>query len=1220
MIFKKIKCALAVSLPYIIGVLLLFIAFQISFDLKLLNNAMVKINFPAIVRLILLIFIPGMGLTLGMYLISTKNRQSEIQILSFIYSILILTLNIYLPLSEGFTHCSCSSVQESILDVKDWSGALISLLAFFLCFVFFLQKTPISGSDQVQPLRPLPATKARNQNIRRHKKAMADRSKFETKNKNMAESIMCGARRIFMVIFRKIPTKPALVFLVMALFSFGVNGANKIVDNSSHTRKSANYSFINAQKEVNKHCQEKKFEDALTDLKDAKQHSTTRDEKLWVFSQQYYVLMQLKNYKEAAAAMKEASSSSLPSPPVKNQYLLNQISALYQLKNYPEALAVSDKLISSKCPDKKENAYDYKCQIHNSLKEYDKMFAAAVDLTKSTNSQNNNPMYIRSKNYQITALLGKKEYDKAAKVFSDADYAKMSTAEKLSYNMRLAGIYQEQKNFTAVATVLERAYKLPELTDAERNQVLSSQAYALYRAEKLPDCLALCEKLIASGTPNKREEAYNLKCQIHARLKEYDKLLDTATKLTMIAVPDSPTYHLAKRNQMTALTNKGDYTKALIVYTSSEVERMSPEMKSDYYNSIAGIYSAQKDYAAAAEAYEKAGDASNSPNAIAGNFNAAGMYALSDNKDDTLRIYAEVFNNPKAPSLQRVISIYKSAELLDRMGKYAEALAIINKIDTVPNFSKLYWASAKALAGKILACQGRLNDAKLACDAAQHCFESVISSPDSSEADISLALNGWIECDISSVDKPGIAITNISIKEGDFSLNTNLPGNEDLKISYIVPVDSQGKPLPSANNIVFYAPYAGEVTPLRNTLLRYFSEKLGFTIFSLNIKLDLNDIGERQKYYIFNESGWHDIVFIAQEELIHDFNLNPGKLLVVGVSSGGSMAQLLGVHHPDKIDAVAMIGGHFFEPVDKNSKIVWLALNTWGCPNTPDARQFEEQALSQGIQVLRGETPFIMKSKDGTHSHHSPSLFAWKLMQAFIRDVAELREKNNGIIPPVDKWPVSDTANLEKQYLPSEEFASLWNQLPHDATAMFEAETGSSQEHITVKPPSGQVRGIVLFVHDPSFYESTHIMDNLYFLTKKDLITVPVKMNDDYFMTLEKIKKTLDFILKNDKWNNLPVYILGSGDGGMLVAVAALANGNARIKRITTFNSEYIWPFEKLSIATYRNKSQIPLRMLWDNSDSFVQPKNNNTESVLFKNKGTCFGKWWFYLLAKAAE
>ncbi|MFZ2658147.1 MAG: hypothetical protein WAX69_24660 [Victivallales bacterium] len=137
MIFKKIKCALRGSLPYIIGVLLLFFAFQVSSDLKPLNNAMVKINFPGIIRFLLLILIPGLGLTLGMWLISTKNWQSEIPVLSFIYSILVLALNIYLALSAGFTHCGCTSVQESLLDVKDWSGALVSLLAFLLCFVFF---------------------------------------------------------------------------------------------------------------------------------------------------------------------------------------------------------------------------------------------------------------------------------------------------------------------------------------------------------------------------------------------------------------------------------------------------------------------------------------------------------------------------------------------------------------------------------------------------------------------------------------------------------------------------------------------------------------------------------------------------------------------------------------------------------------------------------------------------------------------------------------------------------------------------------------------------------------------------------------------------------------------------------------------------------------------------------------------------------------------------
>jgi tetratricopeptide (TPR) repeat protein len=1011
-----------------------------------------------------------------------------------------------------------------------------------------------------------------------------------------------------MGIFMGISARIALVFLFILLFTFCANAGN--------------YSFANVQKEVLKHCQEKKYEEALADLKDAKRHSIGSGEKLWVFSQQFNILMQLNDYKAAAAAMKEASSSSIPSSPAKNQFLLNQISALYQLKSFPEALTVCDKLLSSSCSDKKENSYDYKCQIYNSLKDYDKMLDAAVDLTVYANRQNNNPMYIRGKNYQVSALLAQKEYDKAAKIFTDEDYAKMNTSGKLNYNMRMAGLYQEKKDFAAALNILGRASKLPELTNAEKNQVLSTQAYVFFRANKLPDCLELCEKLIASGTTNKREEAYNLKCRIHASLKEYDKLLDAAFKLTVIAIPGSPMFYLGKKHQMTALINKGDYSKALSVYTGAEIDKMNPDMKSDYYNSIAGIYRMQKDYASAAAAYEKAGDASNSPNAIAGNINAAGMYALFESNDDTLRIYAEVFNNQKAQPMQRVISIYKSAELLDKTGKYAEALEMIDKIATIPDFSKIYWGSAKILAGKILAGQGNIDEARLACNAAQRCFESVISSPGSSETDIGSALNGLAECDISLIDRLSSETVNINMKEGDFMLSTNLPGNEDLKISYIVPVDSRGEPLPSANNIVFYAPYAGETNPLRNPLLRYFSEQLGFTVFSLNIKLELSYIGDRQKYYIFNESGWHETVFAAQKQLISNFNLNPCKLLVVGVSAGGSMAQLLGVHYPDKIDAIAMIGGHFFEPVDKDSKTVWLALNTWGCPNTPDTMQFEEQAVSKGIQVLRGETPSVLKNKGDRFAHHSPSPFAWKLMQAFIRDVAALRENNKGIVPPVEQWPILSAVNLEKQYLPSEEFASLWNQLPHDATLMLETEEENAifQEYITLNPSSGSARGIVFFVHDPSFYESTHLMDNLYYLAKKDLIAVSIKMDDDYFMTLEKIKRTLGFILRNDKWKCLPVYVVGSGSGGVLASVAALENGSARIKRITTLNSEYVWPVDRLSISKYRNKNQIQLRMLWDNSDFSPPPSNPNTESVLFKSKGACFGKWWFYLLAKAAE
>jgi hypothetical protein len=117
--FQKLKIAFRISLPFLIGILLIYLSFQSVFDLKHINNELVKINFPAIARLILLVFIPGMGFTLGMSFISMKNRYPEIPILSFIYSIPVLTLNIYLTLSAGFANCGCSSVQESLLDVKD---------------------------------------------------------------------------------------------------------------------------------------------------------------------------------------------------------------------------------------------------------------------------------------------------------------------------------------------------------------------------------------------------------------------------------------------------------------------------------------------------------------------------------------------------------------------------------------------------------------------------------------------------------------------------------------------------------------------------------------------------------------------------------------------------------------------------------------------------------------------------------------------------------------------------------------------------------------------------------------------------------------------------------------------------------------------------------------------------------------------------------------------
>jgi pimeloyl-ACP methyl ester carboxylesterase len=463
------------------------------------------------------------------------------------------------------------------------------------------------------------------------------------------------------------------------------------------------------------------------------------------------------------------------------------------------------------------------------------------------------------------------------------------------------------------------------------------------------------------------------------------------------------------------------------------------------------------------------------------------------------------------------------------------------------------------------------------------------------------------------IAKPGF-------KQGEFTLQTNIPGNNEVKVSYIVPVDDKGKPRLSAHNIVFYAPYISERGFFTRDFHKYFPEELGFTIFSLNINANIEDAGDRKKYYCFKESGWHDIVFKAQAKITSDLRLTPRKLLVIGESAGGSMAQQLGINYPDKIDAVAMVGGRFFEPLKTKSGVAWLSINTWGCPGLSAAKLFKEQADKIGVQVLRGETPPRWVQKDKAHYHHSPNELAFNLMQVFIRDIAKLRQKYVKVFPPVEKWPASEIICGEKQYFPSAEFATLWNQLPHEASKFLADEDRDKNKPIILDPPLTQPSSVVLFIQDPSFDCSTMLLDNLYYFTDKGAIAVSVEMSDDYFETLKRIKNTLDFVLKNEKWSTLPVYVAGSGSGGQLAAVAALSNGDKRIKRITTFNSEYEWPFRELSIAGFRNRADIPLKMIFGVREIPAPVNARATELVFIEGGGMFFGDKWFPLLDDAVK
>jgi len=454
---------------------------------------------------------------------------------------------------------------------------------------------------------------------------------------------------------------------------------------------------------------------------------------------------------------------------------------------------------------------------------------------------------------------------------------------------------------------------------------------------------------------------------------------------------------------------------------------------------------------------------------------------------------------------------------------------------------------------------------------------------------------------------------NPMFKEGSFKLKVNLPLNEETTVYYIIPLDAKGRPLPSASNIVFYAPYTGDAkTFFSRPWHRYFPEVLGFTIFTMTIEANTEIANDRKQYYIYKESGWYDIVFKVQKHLTETFGLSARPLFVVGESSGGSMAQQLAELYPNKIDAAAWNGGAQYEPFKSHSNVALLALNTWGCSGIPATTSLKKQAEQYGIKVLCGEAPPV---KIGHFGHHAASDMTYKLIHTFIRDIARLREQNNGKIPPIEKWPVTEIITGEKQYLPSLDFVALWKQLPHDATNKI---SNGNNDELIIFPQSGKANCIVFFAQDFESSNLPMLQDNLYFLAQAGSIPITIKLSNDYIKDVDRLKKALDTILLKNEWKTLPIHIIGNGIGGQLAAVAALSNGSKRIMRITTLNTSYEHPFDSLSIAMHRSVSSIPLKMIYGKAD-FLSPKNvPNTEATFID--GAEQDNKWFSILSEAVR
>ena len=261
--------------------------------------------------------------------------------------------------------------------------------------------------------------------------------------------------------------------------------------------------------------------------------------------------------------------------------------------------------------------------------------------------------------------------------------------------------------------------------------------------------------------------------------------------------------------------------------------------------------------------------------------------------------------------------------------------------------------------------------------------------------------------------------------------------NPYTEVMYCIPIDPETeKPLPSASNVIFYAPYAGAIVEFKKDgipgHIRKFAEEYGYTVITLTIVSGDKTRHHPQKYYVHNTSGWHDIALKAVRHIQEQYNLGNRKLMITGDSSGGTMAYEMCICYPDIFEAAAWCGGTSYDmPLPQNFSIPVLAMNPWGCPGEAPTHNLAKLAAKNSCPIwastLLPRGDYVIA--EGYEHHYTPAQ-GMDAMRKFIAGCIQLREKSGGVLPPPSEWPVQLEQNGMHISLPNEEVKQLWDQMP----------------------------------------------------------------------------------------------------------------------------------------------------------------------------------------------
>jgi len=526
----------------------------------------------------------------------------------------------------------------------------------------------------------------------------------------------------------------------------------------------------------------------------------------------------------------------------------------------------------------------------------------------------------------------------------------------------------------------------------------------------------------------------------------------------------------------------------------------------------------------------------------------------------------------------------------------------------------------------------------------------------------------FIPTDTPEIENTGNDVAKVEY--GYMNIEANLFLNKTVKVHYAIPYGKNGKPLPSASNVVYICPFRPERKFFTKEHFKWFPEKGGYTCFSMDIESDPNYNKETEKFdYVYVTSGFPDLVFKVKEIIEDHFGLEKRNILLTGQSAGTCMSQEMVEHFPDKIDAFAGNGGYNNIKIKvKNSgklKTAFLINNTVGDWYSQKPKD------NPHLQVLRRITPAIWKNKNQNHYHHTASSKSWNLIHLLIKGVIELRAKHNGVLPYYNEWSYKSVNKKGKVfYFPSLEFKKAWDEIPEDILDDLKYNPKKmAKENIYFSPPAPS--SVVIYIHSkppakkprkPKIYISDDgtitveeikpdksspltLQDNLYYLYMQNAAASSVMITENRKESMKRVVKLLKEVMKKEEWKHLPIYVCGVGIGGEMAAVAALRYGekiekkrieikknnvkfyktkiirHQRVKKIIAINAPFDNKKSYLSIKKARSKSHIPLVMLYGVDFKKLKPKNipDYTKIITIPRNGYTLGKEWFHVMKRIA-